>query len=335
MLNTSTHRPAKLPFGHPPVLCIVVDTEEEFDWSAPFSRNQVGTSSVAAQCLAHAQIYDRLGIIPTYVIDWPVATTPTAIATLRGLQDEGRCEIGAHLHPWVSPPHTEAVGVFNSYAGNLPPDLEFAKLDLLTHAIQDNFQRQPLVFKAGRYGLGSQTSVALQRLGYRVDASVVPCTSFSADGGPDFSMFDNHAYWFGSGSEKLLELPVTTGFCGVMQSWGHRVYPWINTPLGKTFHLGGVAARTRFLERIRLTPEGVDLAANKRLMKALVRSGIRVLTLSYHSPSLVPGNTPYVRTPKDLEQFLNCISECCEFFCNELGGCFMPVSQLHQTMMTQ
>jgi hypothetical protein len=87
-----------------PELFVIVDTEEEFDWAAPLSRESVGTASIPAQARAH-DIYDRLGIVPTYVIDHPVATDPAAVAFLKGLSDAGKAEIGAHLHPWVTPPH--------------------------------------------------------------------------------------------------------------------------------------------------------------------------------------------------------------------------------------
>jgi len=46
----------------------------------------------------------RLGVVPTYVLDWPVCNNPAAVSVLRGLMEQGRCDIGTHLHPWVSPP---------------------------------------------------------------------------------------------------------------------------------------------------------------------------------------------------------------------------------------
>lgn len=332
MLNTLTHRPAVLPTGHRPVLCIVVDTEEEFNWAAPFSRESTGVNSIASQRLAHERVYDRLGIVPTYVVDWPVATTPQSITTMKGLLDEGRCHIGTHLHPWVSPPHIEEVNTFNSYTGNLPTALEFEKLSQLTQAIAQNFGKAPIVFKAGRYGLGPHTSAAMQRLGYRIDASVVPHTTFTSDGGPDFSGFNNQAYWFGPTTAPLLELPVTTGFCGFLKQLGPTLYPIIQSPMSNALHIGGVAARTGALERIRLTPEGIDATANKRLMRTLVQAGVQVLTLTYHSPSLVPGNTPYVRTAVERDRFLTCIAECCNYFRDELAGEFMAVQDLRDKM---
>ena len=335
MLEAGAAKAARLPAGHPPVLAIVVDTEEEFDWGKPFSRDNTGTTAIAAQPLAHEKVFDRLGIVPTYVIDWPVATTPAACATLKALMDARRCEIGTHLHPWVSPPHVEEVNTFNSYTGNLPAGLEFDKLERLTDAIERNFGHRPRVFKAGRYGLGPHTGAALARLGYLVDTSVVPHTSFKADGGPDFSDRDNGPYWFGPAAAPMLELPVTTAFCGWLHGQGRWLYPALSTSLGRALRLGGIAARTHALERIRLTPEGCSLADLTRLAAALARRGNQVFTLTYHSPSLVPGHTPYVRTGANLQEFLRTLLGFCEYFRDELGGVFMSSTLIREKMIGQ
>jgi len=224
MLKKTQHVPAQLAPGQRPVLLVIVDTEGEFAWDQPFNRNAIGTSSIANQPLMHARVFDAFGIVPTYMVDWPVATTPAAIATLRRLLDAGRCEIGAHLHPWVSPPYEEVLSDYNSYGGNLPRQLEFDKLRLLTETIADSFGQRPRAFKAGRYGLGPHTADSIAALGYDVDASVVPYSAFTADGGPDFRAFDEHPYWFQAGKRELLELPVTTGYCGWLRNFGPRMY---------------------------------------------------------------------------------------------------------------
>ena len=79
---------------------------------------------------------DRHGVVPTYAIDFPVANSPEAVSILRSIADDGRCEIGAHLHPWVSPPIEEEVNVYNSFPGNLPPPLEREKLARLADRIE-------------------------------------------------------------------------------------------------------------------------------------------------------------------------------------------------------
>ena len=84
--------------------------------------------------------------------------------------------------------------------------------------------------------------------------------------------------------------------------------------------LPGILARSKLLERIRLTPEGVDLQANLRLVRSLYQKGCRIFTLTYHSPSLVPGMTPYVTSETELAQFLATIDGVCAHFFEELGG---------------
>lgn len=290
MLDLTRIDPLDLAPERPPLLCVIVDTEEEFDWRRPLSRDNTSVTSISAQVRAQ-EVFAEFAVVPTYVIDYPVSSDPAAIELLRGLQDEGACEIGAHLHPWVNPPHDEAVEPCNSFPGNLPPALERAKLLRLTETIEDNLGRRPRVYKAGRYGVGPATAALLEDLGYEVDASVVPYTSFAPSCGPDFSGFGFRPYWFGAG-RRLLELPLTVGFAGLCRSWGQPVFPVLSAPWGMKLHVPGIAARLGLLERIRLTPEGVDPAAQRRLTRSLLAQGARVFSLTYHSPSLQPGHRP-------------------------------------------
>src|SRR3546814_1261105 len=82
--------------------------------------------------------------------------------------------------------------------------------------------------------------------------------------------------------------------------------------------LPGVLARSGLLERIRLTPEGVDLAANRRLTRSLYDQGCRIFSFTYHSPSLVPGMTPYVSSQRELADFLDGMDGFFAFFRREL-----------------
>lgn len=297
---------------------VIVDTEEEFDWSAPLSRANRSVNSVAAQSAAH-EIFAKYGVVPTYVVDYPIAVTESSIGVLTDLLKAGVCEIGAHLHPWVNPPDVEDVNAFNSYPGNLPADLEREKLEVLSAAIENNIGFRPRVYKAGRYGLGINTAAILKETGYDVDLSVVPYTSFAADGGPDYRTFGASPYWFGA-KRKLLEIPLTCGFAGVLATSGPRAFPALSSDLGMKLRLPGIAARLRLLERIRLTPEGIDHAAHRRLINSMLAEGHRVFAMTYHSPSLQPGNTPYVRDKADLKAFLGTLRRTLDYFLNEIGG---------------
>jgi hypothetical protein len=328
MLDLQSHRPARLPKGHPPVLTIVVDTEEEFDWAKPFSRDSTSVASIAAQPGIHEQVYNRHGMVPTYVIDWPVATTPAAFNVLKALQDNGHAEIGTHLHPWVSPPHLEEVNGFNSYAGNLPREWEFQKIEQLTQAITENFGTAPIVFKAGRYGVGAHTAESIARLGYRIDASVVPYTTMTADGGPDFSAHGPDPFWFEADGSTLLEMPATAGYTGALHRNGFTLYPLLQTGALRRLRVPGIASRLGFLDRIKLTPEGYSVEHLKALTRCMVQQGTWFFGLTYHSPSLVPGYTPYVRNDHDLQTFMQCMDHYLAFFKEEIGGVFMSSHQL-------
>ena len=307
--------PARLPPGKP-LLQVVVDTEEEFDWAAPFNRASTAVTAIAAQPLVQA-IFAPYGLRPTYVIDYPVATTPSAIAVLKSLRDTGQCQIGTHLHPWVTPPHEEEVTEAHSYACNLPPALERAKLVAITEAIAANFGFRPTMFKAGRYGLGQQTIASLRALGYRIDLSALVHSDLRPGHGPDFRGTPDRPFWFDG---DMFEVPMTRGFAGALAGQGPALYDFATSKRGQRLRLPGLLARTGLLERITLTPEGVDFAAQRRLVLAMLKQGHRVFSLTYHSPSLAPGHTPYVRDTNDLARFLDQLKRITAFFFEDLGA---------------
>ncbi len=310
-----------------PRLAIVVDTEEEFDWTQPFARENQGLSAIPSQLRAH-EIYDRMGVVPTYVVGYPVITDPASADLFRGLKADGRAEIGAHPHPWVTPPHEEDVTTRNSYGCNLPAALERAKIACLTDAIADAIGERPTAFKAGRHGYGANTCAILTELGYTVDCSVVPYTSFAGDGGPDFYGQPDQPFWLDR-EAQLLEVPVTNAFFGAAAAVGPRAQRLFDSPLAERLRLPGMLARTGLLTRSRLTPEGVSADEQCALLDALVARGLTTFTMVYHSPSLAVGHTPYVRTDADLTAFLASIETVLTHFREALGGRFTTLSQIH------
>jgi hypothetical protein len=92
----------------------------------------------------------------------------------------------------------------------------------------------------------------------------------------------------------------------------------------------GVLARAGLVARSRLTPEGTPVAEQCALLEAMARRGHRLFSLTYHSPSLEPGHTPYVRDEAELERFLLAIETVLTFFRDEMGGRFTTLSQVHR-----
>jgi hypothetical protein len=279
------------------------------------------------------KIFDDYHITPVYVIDYPVASQSDGYRPLLEIHSSGRCLIGAHLHPWVNPPFEEPVSRYNSFPGNLPRTLEAAKLQILGNCIGERFGTRPLIYKAGRYGIGPHTAQILEEQGYEIDLSVCPRMDYAAEGGPDFTHRSAWPYVFGR-QRRLLELPLTVGFAGLMRRWGPRLYRIASRPSMRKLHAIGILARSRLLDRIWLSPEGYLSAEHIKLMRALYRDGLRVFSFALHSPSVEPGNTPYVGSQGELEE---CLARCrrfFDFFMGNLGGCPTTPLELKKRLTT-
>ena len=310
-------RPVRWPADAPLRLHLVIDTEESFDWSGPFRRDGHDVRALAA-LPELVRWLGRFGVVPTCVATWPVVTSALGREVLGGLSADGAVTLGAHLHPWVNPPHREPLGPRTSYAGNLDPALEAAKLEALTEAFSEAFGRPPRIYKAGRYGLGPATAATLDRLGYRIDLSTYPGRDLGGDGGPDYRGAPDRPFRFGPGG-RLLGLPMSSGHVGLLAGWSRAVRA-LDRPALARLRLGGLLARTRLFERVTLTPEGFTVDEQCRLARALVRRGHRVLCLSLHSPSLAPGNTPYTPDAAACAALFDRIEAILELVLGELGG---------------
>jgi hypothetical protein len=308
----------RIAAGERPRLVVVVDTEEEFDWSAPFDRANVGVEHMRSIGLMQ-QVFDEFGVRPIYVIDHPIATNPIAFEPLRAIYASGRCEIGAHLHPWVSPPFDETVNAQNSYPGNLPRELERAKLESLSSAIYASFGFRPTAYKAGRYGAGPNTAAILEELGFETDLSPCPPFDFGTDGGPDWSAAPCDPFWIGP-RRGVLSIPNTGAYVGFVKDGAHGLYRLATAPALRWAHLPGILARIGAIDRLFLSPEGYSFDDMRRLTSALHHGGLRTFTFSVHSPSVMPGCTPYVRTAAERDKFLDTCRRYFDFFLRELGG---------------
>jgi glycosyltransferase involved in cell wall biosynthesis len=332
LLTPSASQLARFAAG-PPSLSVVIDTEAEFQWSSPFRRDMTSVKNLAHQGRVQS-IFTRYGVRPTYVVAYAVASQESGYAPLREFLKSELCTIGAHLQPWENPPFEESLGQRNSYVGNLPYALQQAKLELLTHAIERNFGVRPIVYKAGRYGVSEDTGRLLAACAYEIDLSVLPARDLQPAEGPNFEVAFNRPYWFGP-YRRLFEIPMTVGFVGALAKVGGGIYHAISDRRLTSVHVPGVFARLGLLERITLTPEGVSLEEMKRLTRKLLSAGHRVFTLTYHSPSLLAGNTPYVRNEDDLRRFMDRLEGYLDFFFTEVKGIALDVVQVRDLARDQ
>lgn len=298
-------------------LVITIDTEED-DW-ATYRREGSGLGNIERIPILQ-RLFDDFRVRPTYLIDYPVATDPRSSALFRELAKDGRCEIGAHCHPWNTPPFREEISPRNTMMCNLDPGLQYEKIRALHEAISENVGVVPACFRAGRWGFGAGVAGAVARLGYRIDTSVTPYTDWTRYGGPDFSeetpgMKRIH----GDGADSpgvhggLLEVPTTIGFLQRDFQRSNRLYRRITRPAWKKTRMLGLLDRLKLLNKVWLSPENSGTAEMIGLTRAMAGNDYPVVNLTFHSPSLVEGLTPFVRGVGDAERFLRKIREYLSF----------------------
>lgn len=273
---------------------VTIDTEEEFDWRLAPAVAPRGVAAIAALPSFHDRLASA-GVHPVYLLDWPVVDDEAAAATIRTIvAADSHAGIGAQLHGWVTPPF--AGDEAETFAGNLPAELEAAKIARLTARIEAAIGVRPQLFRSGRYGIGAGTIAALAAQGYVADASMRAHFDYSREGGPDFTRVGPGAFQLDA---ALVELPVTTIYIGLLRRHGAMLHPLLGrVPRGR-----GVFARTGLLSRVPLSPEGTGPREAIAAIRSAAAAGEPLLQIAFHSPSLVPGNTPYVRDAGDLVRF--------------------------------
>ena len=198
---------------------VTIDTEEEREWGSDYLDHTHYTVKNISFIKPLQEIFDKYGVKATYLIDYPVAADAEASGILKEFQDNHQAEIGMHLHPWVNPPYEEERTVANSFPSNLPPELQFKKMKLLTDVISEAVGQRPVTYRAGRYGFNESSVKILEELGYLVDTSVVPFRERKQAFEPTFGWLPNTEPYFlnpdnikEKGDSKLLEVPLTVGF---------------------------------------------------------------------------------------------------------------------------
>ncbi len=292
------------------LLIVSIDTEED-NWHR--SREDVTLHNIAAlgRLGRLGRLFQRLGVRATYFTTYQVAIQDGAVETLREVCSDGSAEIGAHLHPWNTPPLAEAFVPRNSMLKNLPAELQLAKLRRLTAALEEAFEVTPRAFRAGRYGLGRETVGALLSCGYCVDSSVSPFMNLErVDDGPTFVGAPLDVYRLAPDRDvrcptpdgPVLEVPLSYGYSrGPFTLWDPVRRLLEAAPL-RWFHLAGIAARLGVVQRISLSPELASVPDMLTLSRRLLEHGVRHLHVSWHSPSLKPGLSPFAPTAADVER---------------------------------
>jgi len=295
-------------FLRPMHLVISVDVEEEGLFSGCYRREPAGVSNVAH--LGRLEfVTTEFGCPVTLLATYPVLRDAHCRATLLRWRDNLGAELGAHLHPWCTPPYDLAHPASDVDrdlrepipARRLPAALLEAKLRTLVAAAEEAAGRAPSSFRMGRFDHAPTLPALLVDVGVRVDSSVIPLSSRNDRGDTFLAPNDPHVLvQRDDGTAALVEVPLTM----VAES---------KALASAVFHASALLPgplRWRWLERFRqvgavgINPTWYRLPAMRWAARLHERRGGRVLHMFLHSTELMPGATPMFRTDRDVDRLV-------------------------------
>jgi hypothetical protein len=291
---------------------VTVDTEADDQWDR--GKPDLTTANLAA-VPRFQELCDRHGMKPTYLCTWEVVEDER-FASLREYQHHGRAEVGAHLHPWTTPPLDDAEGgferrTFGMYPSELEPAAFEAKLRALTERIGERAGVAPTSYRAGRWGFRGEHVPVLLSLGYVVDCSVTPLKSWEqtvglAAGGPDYRAAPPHPYFLDpddvcrEGSSALLEVPMTILYPRRAMARSARLRRlherYRRTLAGRVLNKLFRADMAWFRPYPHMS--AADLVGVYRRAR---KTGLPAVEMMFHSSELMAGGSPYNRDEASVE----------------------------------
>jgi hypothetical protein len=281
-------------------LAISIDVEEEGLFSGEYARIPPGVSNVAQLKLLEF-IPREFGIPLTLLVTYHVARDPAAQEVLKYWREGHGAEIGAHLHPWNTPPFVDLPEPEPVRVGKIPLPVLREKLANLVAAIQEGVGVAPRSFRMGRFDWGPQLESLLPEMGFQVDSSMVPLTQ--KVGGPDYFLAPADPFPLPLGAAKgtLLEVPVTmVPVCPTTARLAYRLSTAFSKEKGERLR-----DRLHYVLAAGIHPVWFPLPSMKLAVMMHRRRGGRVLNLFLHSTELAPGGNPEVPTEDAVDKLLN------------------------------
>ncbi|HEY7509579.1 MAG TPA: polysaccharide deacetylase family protein [Vicinamibacteria bacterium] len=300
-----------------PAVLVGVDTEADDQWSAA-GRRLLSVRN-AERLPALQALCDALGVRPTYLVTHEMATRAESARVLRDLLATGRCEIGAHLHPWSSPPFRPE-DQDGRYPHQLPTELLRRQLAELTDAIAQAVGRRPTSYRAGRHGFDERSLAILEELGYTVDTSVDPLFNERKKGGPAFAGAPLWPYRPDyrdvrrPGAARILEIPVTAATTPPLPKALERLY----ASLPPIPYRG--ALRRLGLRAVWLRPSYTALPDMLDFATRLARRRVPCFNILFHSSELLPGGSPYTPDQASVDRFVDHLRRVLEHLTGPLAG---------------
>lgn len=281
-------------------LVISIDVEEEGLFSGEYPRTPPGVANVSRLRLLEF-IPREFGLPLTLLVTYHVAQDPGARQVLSKWRDRFGAEIGAHLHPWNTPPFKSFSLPEPVRSEDLPLSLLREKLLNLTSTLEDLLGAVPRSFRMGRFDWGPRILSLLPEFGLQVDSSMVPLTY--KIGGPDHFLAPADPFWLpysAPDGRRLLEAPVTMVplwaraprriyrlSAALPVKWGQLLLTWFS-----------------FLQAAGVHPTWFPLPPMRWAARLHRRRGGQVLNMFLHSTELQPGASPAFPTEEAVQRLV-------------------------------
>lgn len=289
-----------------------VDTEEEWDWEGPFPESDFSVENL--HMLAPFQEFcENNALRPCYFVDYPAAVGMEAQTTFLSRVDKGKCELGAHLHPWANPPYFGKPTEESSHVVNLPLEQVEAKLDALLDIFSENLSYTPTAFRTGRWGISEDIMNLLYLRGFDIDSSVYPFYKneyFDCYGSPLAPYWPATDNVLKSGKQRnILEVPVTVGFNRTPFDKAAKVHDASESSIMQSMKTTAILWHSKLLRKIYFSPEVTSSKDMITLADSAIENGQLCLHMFFHSSNLISNATGFLTAEKPFELICDRISE--------------------------
>ncbi len=297
-------------------LLVTIDVEEEGLFNGQYRSGKASVENVTKLSLLDP-IFEKLSIRPTLLVSYQVASHKPHQEYLMQLCEKWKGEIGAHLHPWNTPPLQSLPFTHPVPSQLIPKELLKEKLDTLLQTLSQ-MGVKPHSFRMGRFSLGPKMFSLLEQSEIKVDSSIVPTRK--TYGGPEYLVAPVDPYFpdpqdlSASGNSSLLEVPLTV----------LPIVPGITNFLEKISNAypasSSIAAWfSQYLGSIPAQPMAVGLNRMKTAVRIHRYRGGNVVVIYFHSSELMPGCSPQHPTQKHVERFLAKMERFLSWVIDDLG----------------
>lgn len=269
---------------------ITVDTEGDDLWH--WRPNRPVTTENAAQIPKFQALCEQYGFKPVYFTDYEMALEDRFATFAKQKVQEGKCEIGLHLHGWNTPPAYPLTDRFGGdpYVTEYPMDVVEAKVATMMQLLKERFETEVTAHRSGRWATSAEYFDILAGFGIRVDCSVTPELDLSTipgstrNCGNDYRKAEKGVHMI---HPKILEVPMTTRRIRHARygSWKHRLRTLL---LGDDLWLRPIS---HSLDQLKFLTERVEKEPGNEYLEFMI-----------HSSELLPGGSIFFKDAEAVEK---------------------------------